>query len=1090
MVPGATEDSAWFGSSENLVARYPESASTPGDATGTFIYIWDPSMRSGRFDGNDSVYWIFTNGTITIGADAGATNTIVTQDATNLPWLSVIRKEQINSVVFRATGDAPNFTRVKPINFGGNGTVTDGWFAGYVNLVSFNGTGVDLTQTTSLANLFRECNSLNSLIGIANWDTSKITTLEGMFDGCNLMTVQPTVGAWDTSKVENFAHMFRNTKDLVTVDSIRDWDVTAATTFEGMFEGANFIVTLDISGWNMPASANRTNMFSYLEALTVFKICEGVILAGTALDDAELVKTRIDSTGSWDCSDGIWFGTTRNLASRYDGNCIFPGKMTYTWSSNNLRGRFDSNDNAWWKFDRTAGGLTLGTDEYKGTGPNPNPAIVNRTVTESATSVPWLRALGENYSFLVRMVSVEAGEDLNPTSMAAWFKNYHQLASFNGAGLVLDGNTSLEQLFYGDERLSSVTGLNTWDVSHITSFASMFEGAASLTQLSGVSGWNTASLANLNGMFRNAASLLVFAESAGWDVSHVTDFAGMFDGAVNLATLDISGWNMTASANVERMFADCGKLGTVAAFGQGTFTVGPGVILEGTSFNSDLQGLLVTQGSWSATPDGASSSTWFGSTTNFASRYPAAKDAAGSVAGKMAYIWNAGVMSGRFPSNDNVWWTFANGVLTLGSDYQGIDHSIAITETEASTSSTNLPWLAAIGPKSVVTSVVTNASAKLAPANLNYWFASYPNLTRFNGVGFDTSATMSIAGLFEGDTMLATVTGIDEWDVRTITKYTRAFYNCSALGALDISGWNMQDEVSGITVVRDEMLKGCSSLATFTIGYNVILEGSSFDDALASRTPTNGSWSYTAAGNPWFGSTGDVARRYPAAKDGVGNGLRDGDITYTWSTALRGRFESNDNAWWSYDGGSHTLTLGTDRGSQQDRDRDSRTSASSTVLPWHKAGIIRAHTTGANSTSDGCATSRPSSSNGGARRAYKPRVLVCRLHRGHQYQRERHEPHRDAQQHRSARFNSVFAGNAALTTLDARWLGVDAVDAPRDLMFANLPRLSTITLDRNAVLEPARALAALPTARGKDFLARRDRGPLGHGQHERRHAVV
>lgn len=194
--------------------------------------------------------------------------------------------------------------------------------------------------------------------------------------------------------------------------------------------------------------------------------------------------------------------------------------------------------------------------------PNPDPAIVNRVVTEDATRVPWLRALGENYSVLIRMISVDAGEDLNPTSFAGWFKNYHQLASFNGAGLVLDGNTSLEQLFYGDERLSSVTGLNTWDVSRITSFAGMFEGAASLTQLSGVSNWKTTSLTNLNGMFRNAASLLVFAEAAGWDVSHVTDFAGIFDGAVNLATLDISGWNMTASANVDRMFADCGKLGT------------------------------------------------------------------------------------------------------------------------------------------------------------------------------------------------------------------------------------------------------------------------------------------------------------------------------------------------------------------------------------------------------------------------------------------------------------------------------------------------------------------------------------------------
>lgn len=519
---------------------------------------------------NDSVYWIYTNGTITIGADEGATNTIVMQDATNLPWLSVIRKEQVNSVVFRATGDASNPTRVKPVNFGGNGHRHRRMVCRLHQSRELQWYGRRPHADLALANLFRECNSLNSLNGIANWNTSKITTLQGMFDGCNLMTVQPIIGAWDTSKVENFSYMFRNTKDLVTVDSIANWDVTAAKTFEGMFEGANFIVTLDISGWNMPASANRTNMFSYLEALTIFKICQTVILAGTALDDAELVKTRIDSTGSWDCSDGIWFGTTRNLASRYDGNCIVPGKMTYTWSSNNLRGRFDSNDNAWWKFDRTAGGLTLGTDEYKGTGPNPDPAIVNRVVTEDATRVPWLRALGENYSVLIRMISVDAGEDLNPTSFAGWFKNYHQLASFNGAGLVLDGNTSLEQLFYGDERLSSVTGLNTWDVSRITSFAGMVRGGgephAALRRLELEDHLAYQPQRHVPG---NAASLLVFAEAAGWDVSHVTDFAGIFDGAVNLAILDISGWNMTASANVDRMFADCGKLGTACGVWSG-----------------------------------------------------------------------------------------------------------------------------------------------------------------------------------------------------------------------------------------------------------------------------------------------------------------------------------------------------------------------------------------------------------------------------------------------------------------------------------------------------------------------------------------
>lgn len=1039
----ATEDSAWFGSSENLAARYPVSSSIEGDATGSFTYIWDPSMRSGRFDGNDSVYWIYTNGTITIGADPGATNTIVTQDASNLPWNGVIRKDQVNYVVFRATGDASNPTRVKPQNLGGNGTVTDGWFAGYASLVSFNGAGIDLSETHSLANLFKDCNALNSLSGVAAWNTSTITSLEGLFDGCNLMTVQPTIGDWDTSHVTNFAHMFRNTKDLVTIDALARWNVTAAQTFEGMFEGDNFVVTLDISGWNMPQSAVRTNMFAYLEAIATFKICQTVILEGTGLDDAELMKTRIASAGSWDCSDGIWFGTTENLKNRYAGNSIVPGAMTYTWSSNNLRGRFDSNDNAWWKFDRTAGALTLGTDEYKGTGPNPNSAVINRSVTENAANVPWLKAIGENYAVLINMVTVEAdgnpGKNFNPVDFAAWFKNYHRLTSFDGAGLDLAGNTSLYQLFYSTERLSTVTGLENWDVSHIESFVSMFEGAASLTQLSGVSGWNTASLTNTNGMFRNASSLLMFVDGASWNVTGVTDFANMFAGCANLVTLDISGWSMDASSTRTDMFASCGKLGTIAAFGQGVFTVGAGVILEGTSFNSDLQGLKVTQGSWEGTPNGASSSTWFGSTSNFAKRYPAGKNAEGAAAGKMAYIWKAGVMAGRF-DNDNTWWTFADGVLTIGSDNQA--GNLVVTETETGAASKVLPWLAAIGSKDVVTRVVTSTDKRVAPANLNFWFANYPNLVDFNGVGFITTNTISIEGLFEGDAKLRTITGIDEWDTANITKYDTAFKNNSALTSLDISGWNMKD-----TATRAEMLVGLNALTSITVGPQIIFEGTGFDDTLAAHLPTNGSWAYTSAGSPWFGSTGDVARRYPAAKDGVGNLITD-DITYTWSSALRGRFPSNDNAWWSYDANSHTLTLGTDSGSNKIV-TEFETSATSRVLPWHKAGIIRAHTTGSNNTWTG--------------RYVTSIIINGRLapmnlafwFAGYTDVTNINASGMDISQvllSPTGTLSSTFAGDTALATLNLTGWNWTA-STPHDLMLANLPSISSITLDRVAVLE-------------------------------------
>ena len=58
----------------------------------------------------------------------------------------------------------------------------------------------------------------------------------------------------------------------------------------------------------------------------------------------------------------------------------------------------------------------------------------------------------------------------------------------------------------------------------------------------------------LENMFKGDTSLLTFTAGSNWDVSSVESFASMFQGAENLATLDIRGWNMDATADVSNMF--------------------------------------------------------------------------------------------------------------------------------------------------------------------------------------------------------------------------------------------------------------------------------------------------------------------------------------------------------------------------------------------------------------------------------------------------------------------------------------------------------------------------------------------------------
>jgi surface protein len=97
--------------------------------------------------------------------------------------------------------------------------------------------------------------------------------------------------------------------------------------------------------------------------------------------------------------------------------------------------------------------------------------------------------------------------------------------------------TSISSLFRNNNNLPSITGLENWDVSQVTSFSQTFLGCRSLTSL------------NVDG----------------WDVSSGTSFSSMFDGCESLTgfTNDLSLWVNTNISNCSRMFNDCIGLTTM-----------------------------------------------------------------------------------------------------------------------------------------------------------------------------------------------------------------------------------------------------------------------------------------------------------------------------------------------------------------------------------------------------------------------------------------------------------------------------------------------------------------------------------------------
>lgn len=143
----------------------------------------------------------------------------------------------------------------------------------------------DLSQVTSLSNMFHGASSFNS--SIDHWDVSTIENMRGVFwhadsfnqdlnswDVSNVIEMQDlfldadafngNISSWDVSKVENMGYMFSDTKSFS--GDLSTWNVSSVSTMTGMFENA-IAFNGDIGNWNV---SNGSFFFDMLNGAVEF----------------------------------------------------------------------------------------------------------------------------------------------------------------------------------------------------------------------------------------------------------------------------------------------------------------------------------------------------------------------------------------------------------------------------------------------------------------------------------------------------------------------------------------------------------------------------------------------------------------------------------------------------------------------------------------------------------------------------------------------------------------------------------------------------------------------------------------------------
>jgi surface protein len=160
----------------------------------------------------------------------------------------------------------------------------------------------DISNVTDLSGMFSNCDNFNQ--AISQWNTSNVTDMSGMFEQAR--SFNQNIGTWDTSNVTDMSKMFKGASSFN--NNIGNWDTSSVTDMSEMFNGEIFSgfeyqFNKNISGWN---TSNVTDMSGMFKGATLFNQNIGNWDTSNVTDMSEMINTATtfnQNIGNWNTSN-------------------------------------------------------------------------------------------------------------------------------------------------------------------------------------------------------------------------------------------------------------------------------------------------------------------------------------------------------------------------------------------------------------------------------------------------------------------------------------------------------------------------------------------------------------------------------------------------------------------------------------------------------------------------------------------------------------------------------------------------------------------------------------------------------------------
>lgn len=474
------------------------------------------------------------------------------------------------------------------------------FFSGFTSLTQVSGWDkVDMTATTNMKGMFKDCSSLTSL-DLTLFDTSEITNMSEMFRGCtNLATITVTPN-FVTTKVTNSDNMFTGCNALTgdhgttytnkhTVDPVTAVDKTFATLDARHGLDGYFTLSGTTTGYNVSSISvktkpetnyyigdhffpnglvlnvtwddNVTTQVAYTAVnaakftfdpatdhdLTPADTTETVTYGGKTTSFTLTINPAIAYTlaNTWFTGAGVNKNTVRSISFiKYPE--ASPSTITSEWDlpdSNGLKGYVitDGAENDIVVYAPHVGTI-LGAQDSSYLFSDTSPANSFRNLTTF-----------NNLSYLVTS---------RMTDMSGMFSNCVKLQTLNLNSFNTLNVTDMQNMFDGCEELVSVN-TSSFNTSKVINMNSMFYNCKKLTQVN-TNNFNTSSARDMACMFYEC-NLLASLDVSKFNTSGVTDMQGMFYNCSELTSLNLGGFNMKLVTSTENMFKGCVKLTSIGS---------------------------------------------------------------------------------------------------------------------------------------------------------------------------------------------------------------------------------------------------------------------------------------------------------------------------------------------------------------------------------------------------------------------------------------------------------------------------------------------------------------------------------------------